>query len=74
MRSEPDRATPILLVASLDNRDEPGNRICAAVTDLQQEKLSSYQAGKRASDQAAAIKLPCLHAVVPSCRHAAMPQ
>ena len=54
----------MLLVASLDNRDESGNRMYAAATDLQWQKLSSGQAIKLASDQAA----------MPSCRRAAMPQ
>lgn len=61
----------MLLVASLDNRDESGNRMYAAATALQWRKLSSGQAIKLSSWQA--IKLPCLHAFMPSCRHAVAP-
>ena len=70
----------MLLVASLDNRDESGNRMYAAATALQWRKLSSGQAIKLASDQAAmpsclhAFMPSCRHAVAPSCRNAAMPQ
>ena len=60
----------MLLVASLDNRDESGNRMYAAATDLQWRKLSSGQAIKLASDQAAMPS--CRHAVAPSCRNASL--
>lgn len=61
----------MLLVASLDNRDESGNRMYAAATDLQWRKLSSGQAIKRASYQAG--KRSSCHAFMPSCRHAVAP-
>lgn len=60
----------MLLVASLDNRDESGNRMYAAATALQWRKLSSGQAIKLASDQAAMPS--CRHAVAPSCRNASL--
>ena len=60
----------MLLVASLDNRDESGNRMYAAATDLQWRKLSSGQAIKLASDQAAMPS--CRQAVAPSCRNASL--